>query len=238
MNELCSRVFRFPLNKCIPLGYPRNDEMINANLNLSLYFGHFKKYIIWYPTVRQFKGGGKTGSKEPIPILFYKDNAIKLNKSASKLGVLIIIKPHFAQATEYIKKMALSNIRFINDDFFLNNNISSYSLVGSCDALLTDYSSVYYDYLLKNRPIGLIWEDLEEYKKNPGVIKEFDFFMKGGIKIYNCNDLVKFIETVSKGEDSLMSQRREICSLANVSTSPDNAARVTNFIIEKSGLRM
>ena len=62
--------------------------------------------------------------------------------------------------------MTLSNLVFINDAFLSDNGIINYELLGVADALLTDYSSVYYDYLLLDRPIGLCWDDYEEYKAN------------------------------------------------------------------------
>ena len=68
----------------------------------------------------------------------------------------------FRQDISYIQKYALSNICFIDDAFFRRNNITSYEFVGSCDALITDYSSIYFDYLLCGKPAAVIWEDIEE----------------------------------------------------------------------------
>lgn len=236
MNKISAIGFNYPLEKCIPLGYPRNDEMINANLDLSKYFGKFNKFIVWYPTVKQFKSGKLTGSIQPIPIIYNYYDARVLNEKAKELNVLIIVKPHFAQLTENINKISLTNVLFINDDFFKKNNITSYMFVGSCDALLTDYSSVYYDFLLKDRPIGLIWEDLDEYKKNPGVINEFDDLMRGGEQIYNCEDLRMFIERISKNIDLLYNERRDICTRVNYSSEANNTVRVTDYIVKKAGL--
>ena len=43
----------------------------------------------------------------------------------------------------------------INDSFFIDNDITSYELLAACDSMITDYSSVYFDYTLCDKPIGL-----------------------------------------------------------------------------------
>lgn len=232
VSELCAYEFNIDVKKCVGLGYPRNDALF-APINLSDYFGSFKKYVLWYPTVRQFQGGKTTGCVNPIPIIHDEENVRKLNEEAALDDVLIIIKPHFAQIAENIRKIELSNIVFIDDDFFKDNNIIPYRFVGACDALLTDYSSVYFDYLNVNRPVGLIWEDLEEYKQNPGVIDRFDELMAGGEKIYNIDDLCSFCERVSKGIDELMGERNRIRKLTNREDLLGSTARVADFIVER-----
>ena len=229
VSELCAYEFNIDVKKCVGLGYPRNDALF-APINLSDYLGSFKKYILWYPTVRQFQGGKTTGCVNPIPIIHDEENVRKLNEEAALDDVLIIIKPHFAQIAENIRKIELSNIVFIDDDFFKDNNIIPYQFVGACDALLTDYSSVYYDYLNVDRPIGLIWEDIEDFRKNPGVVNSFEDFMKGGEKIYNIDELKSFVHSVSYDVDELKGEREIVRKLVNRSNKPDNTKCVTDFI--------
>lgn len=230
--DIMADQLRMPKEKCIPLGFARNDELFDT-FNLEQYFGKYEKYVVWYPTVRQFKSGMKSGSAEALPLIYNLENANRINEIAQRCKTLIIIKPHFAQDVSYIKKAALSNIVFIDDGFFKEHAISSYQFVGSTDALLTDYSSIYYDYLLCNKPIGLIWEDIEEYKKNPGLISNYEYYMQGGEKIYSIDELCGFIERVYNGADKLKVERQTICKEINVSQIPDNAQRVTDFILKK-----
>ncbi len=150
--------------------------------------------------------------------------------------MLVVLKPHFAQDVSAIKALDLSNIIFISDDFFLQNDITSYRFVGSCDALLTDYSSIYFDYTLCDKPIGLIWEDYEEYAKNPGFAVDMDAAMKGGVKIYTLEELENFVQDVATGVDRLKQERREVRDLYNYSTDGKNSERVVDFLIEKAKL--
>ena len=164
------------------------------------------------------------------------ENARKLNEVARKNNVLLVVKPHFAQDISYITDCNLSHIRFINDSFFAEHNISSYEFVGSCDALITDYSSIYYDYLLCDKPIAAIWEDIEEYRANPGFAVDVDYYVKGAEKVYTLDDFESFIDRLANGVDLLREERAEINALVNQSTDGKNAARVADFIIEKADL--
>ena len=138
--------------------------------------------------------------------------------------------------TEEIKILNFSNIKFIDDRFFIENRISSYEMIGGCDALLTDYSSIYSDYLLCDKPIGLIWQDIDEYSKNPGLIKEYEFVCSGGVKIYTCAELCNFFDDVYVGNDALRKQRNMLLPYIHCSKLPDNTKRVTDYIIKTASL--
>lgn len=220
------------------LGFPRNDVFNEPKKNMHLYFEQgFDKIIVWYPTFRQHRNGKLNGSKNGLPLLHDIENVIRLNDFASQNKTLIVVKPHFAEDITYIKEHHLSNVLFIDEKFFEKNNLSSYEFVGSCDALLTDYSSIYFDYLLCNRPVGVVWEDIEEYKENQGFAIDLDEYMKGSYKIYSIDHLLNFVESVAKNEDAGLLDRQKICELMNFSKDGKNSQRVVDFIIEKADLK-
>ena len=220
------------------LGYPRNDELQTANRDLhECLEGDFEKVIVWYPTFRQHKNGKNiTGASNALPILHDAQQAVKLNEIAKKYKTLIVMKPHFAQDLSYISGHDLENIRFIKDDFFPENKLSSYEFVGSCDALITDYSSIYYDFLLCDKHVAVVWEDIDEYRANPGFSVDVDYYLKGAEKIYNMEDFEAFIRHVATGEDPLKAERAEINALVNYASDGKNTERVVNFIVEKAKL--
>ena len=236
LKEMQSNAISAPLDKMFALGYPRNDILSTFKTDLSKYFGKYDKYIVWYPTFRQHNSGMGTGSVHPFPIIWDEESAIKLNESAKKNNVLIILKPHFVQDTTKITNLGLSNLKLIDDMFFKKNNLTSYEFVASCDALLTDYSSIYFDYTLCDKPIGLTWDDYEEYAQNPGFALDMDYYMQGGVKIYNIDEFCGFIQDVATDNDTHKEPRREIMALANYSTDGKSSIRVTDFIVEKAKL--
>lgn len=223
--------------KTVGLGFPRNDALIGANAPLCEVLDvTCSKIIVWYPTFRQHNSVTYKDIQNPVPLLHDMQCAKKLNDMAANCDTLIVIKPHFAQDVQYIKEMNLSNIRFIDDSFFTKHGISSYEFVGASDALVSDYSSIYYDYTLCDKPIALVWEDIGEFTKKHALENNYEYLTKGAEKVYTLEEFGAFIRRVSRGEDLLKNERREIRDYTNISTDGKNSQRVVDFIIEKAVL--
>ena len=224
-------------NKMLCLGYPRNDIFSKSPKDFHKVFKmSFIKLIVWMPTFRQHKNKKNTVSTATIPILHEVEQSKELNKWAVEHNTILVIKPHYAQDVSYIKDLNLSNILFVDDQFLRANGVTSYDLLNASDALLTDYSSVYYDYTLHDKPIGLIWEDIDIYKANRGLVPDYEFCSKGGEKIYQFNELISFLDHVVQGIDTLKKERRIIRDCSNISTDGKNTERVVDYIIEKAHL--
>ena len=232
-NEIQSRELNLPIEKFISFGYPRNDALSQKTHDniADLFGGNYSKIIVWYPTYRQH-GYSKLGSESShaLPIIYDEKCALRINNFAKRKSILIVLKPHFSQDTSYIKELSLSNIVFIDDKFFSDHNLSSYEFVGGCDALITDYSSIYFDYLLVDKPIAAIWEDIEEYRKNRGFAIDPDYYMKGAYKVYNEEDFISFLEEVASGRDSMKEQRKDIIGVIHEHPDFQSTKRVVDFI--------
>ena len=235
---LCEQELGVKKDKVFSLGFPRNDTLTSANFDLKSLFIDciFEKIIVWYPTYRQHKNTAIKLNGNTLPIIHDAESARKLNEVAKENKVLIVLKPHFAQDLSYVKSESLSNIKFIDDKFFADNNITSYEFVGSCDAMISDYSSIIYDYTLCDKPIAMVWEDYEEYKKWPGIAEGSDEFLTCGEKIYTLPELEKFVVDIANDVDNLKEERNKVCDLVNHSRDGRNSERVVDFIIGKSNL--
>lgn len=234
VKKLMSYEFKYDFEKIVALGFPRNDVLCkNLKLRKGLFDKEYDKVIVWYPTFRQHKGGSLTASQNALPIISDIQKAKVLSDYAMQKNTLVVLKPHFAQDVSYIKDLNLRNILFIDDSFFIKNNISSYEFVGGCDALITDYSSIYYDYTLCDKPIALVWEDIEEYKQKPGLVENYEYYAQGAEKVYTIEELISFVGRVASGEDLLKNERRVIRDLCNYSTDGKSSKRVVDYILGK-----
>lgn len=223
--------FNCDISKMLPIGYSRNDVLFGPPKDLNSIFNKkFKKCIYWMPTYRQHKNGKVNTSDISFPIVYSEREAQIINRCAIDNDTLIIIKPHPAQDLTRLTSMDMSNIIFINDSFLMVNNIDNYELLRSVDALLSDYSSVYYDYLLCDKPIGLCFDDFDDYNRREGFTVDPEYILAGGQKIYNTEDLCEFICSVSSGEDKLFKNRNRIKETCHQYCDDNSTKRIVDMI--------
>lgn len=218
--------------KIIPLGYARTDVLCKKpELSLeNLFNKKYNKVIVWYPTFRQnIYGANDLRDYEALPLLNERKDAVKLQQQLKEKNVLLVLKPHFSQDVAYIKDWGLDNLVIINDEFYVKNNTTSYEFIAACDALISDYSSVYYDFLLCDKPIGVIWNDIERYSQKPGFSLDPNEIMAGAEKIYTLEEFCSFINSVASNIDSLKDIRNQIKNLVHFSTDGKCAKRVVDF---------
>ena len=156
-QDIFSRVFK--CEQFLEAGYPRNDvllrkpdrlDMLNCDPEL---FGRLRahkraggKVAFYMPTFRDTGGD------------IFNDGAIdpkRLDDLCKKHNLLLVLKFHPFIQLEINSK--LSNF------IVMPSHLDVYPLLGQADFLITDYSSVYFDFLLLNRPIHFYVYDQEKY---------------------------------------------------------------------------
>ncbi len=196
--------YKEELNVC---GYPRNEVLCKLSPSAD------DRYVVMMPTYREHISkdfvfsGYHSGFPLGIPAIKsyeefkWLDDLLVCNK------IKLYIRLHPAQDSSRLKLDDFNNIIIADDEFLKSKNISLYEFVAMSSALITDYSSIYYDYLLTKRPIGLTLEDAEQYALKFGL--HFDDIRKelSGFKIDNCKDLAKFIEQIADNVDLLFDER-------------------------------
>lgn len=221
------------------LGIPRNDQFFsNVNKIVDLYddFSNFKKIIAWVPTFRVTSKNRIDCSFEHklgIPVVKTLNELKELNDFLKANKTLLIIKPHPASNTEIIRLSNLSNIRILHNDKMLKCGVHTNEFLKCTDAMITDYSGIYYDYLLLNKPIGITLDDFEIYNKEHGFIIEKPLEILRGFEIYSVDDLKKFILDVSHNIDLFLEERQKINNLSNFYKDGLSTERVTNFIVNE-----
>ena len=110
------------------------------------------------------------------------------------------------------------------------NNYHLYNLVAQCDSLITDYSSIYFDYLLLDRPIGFTIDDIESYRRNRGFIIDNPESLMPGMKIRNIQDFKDFISNTINNIDTYSDERKKINDLANKYQDDNNCKRIIELV--------
>ena len=162
-NSFSSRAFAsaFKINqeKMLEVGYPRVDFLVNADSNKCMELKRRyglpldKKVVLYAPTWRDDSFGIR-GYRFELAVDFYKWK--------NQLGddTVILFKPHYLISNVYQVPNNLSDFVYlmaasadINDAYLMS------------DVLITDYSSVFFDYANLNRPIYFYMYDFEQYEQ-------------------------------------------------------------------------
>lgn len=154
VSQSIRTAFRVANDHILCYGLPRNDAFFNGSLKTRRYSEVEYKHVISYlPTHRN---NGKT----PVSIEKLFD-LNKLDRFCRENGILFVIKKHFYHNCEKTNLAGYTNIVDLT-----GQSDDTQELLYNSDALITDYSSCYIDYLLLNRPIVFYAYDLEDYLKN------------------------------------------------------------------------
>ena len=220
-------------DKLFVCGLPRNDVLFKKHNELSkLTQTHFEKVILWLPTFRKLEG--RIDSQKEyfldIPAINSADDLCKLNEFAKIHKTLLIIKFHPRAAVDKIPKH-YSNIIILSDKEKKALGVETYPLLTQIDALISDYSSIAFDYLLLDRPIGFVTEDMKDYTLG-FALPDIENYMPGE-KINSFDDLCSFIKDVASDKDEYSAERKRVCDWANKYRDSNNAKRVAERFIEK-----
>lgn len=179
------------------IGYPSMDLLIHNQIDFKNEF--FEKYpslinkkiVIYLPTFRL--------TNDCDGYLYGYDYEIDwddLNDWLSKNNCVFLIKRH--------PVMLENNIDIITkeyDNIIDVEGISNFSLLVASDLLITDYSTIFNEYLLLDKPIILYCPDLEDYLNSTGLYYKIPDELPGVFcqnyeelksAIINLNDIVDY----------------------------------------------
>ena len=164
---------QFTPQEILYFGQPRCDALFmpsqKARENLSQILGadvtEYTKTIMYLPTFRDYDS--KATSRISLELI----NNSKFRDFLSQNNVLFIVKPH-PHDEKLFEKYESDHIKIVKNEELLSRFLTLYDILPAVDILVTDYSSVYFDYLLLNRPIVFYIPDLEKYRETRGFLLE------------------------------------------------------------------
>ncbi|MEX9690614.1 CDP-glycerol glycerophosphotransferase family protein [Providencia sp. PROV254] len=189
------------INKIITAPQPRIFDITNTKKNKNnLEFKSNKKYILYAPTWRPYLG------LKIFP--FESFNVSEVNAYLEDLNIIILLRLH-PRFEDNLEPFLHDNI--INYDTSLCSDISD-SLMYT-DAIITDYSSIFCDYLILNKPVAVLPYDIEQYTREVGFSHDYkDIFPN--YTIYNQNDFLTFCKLVSENKFNT-SPQTSLCKKLN-----------------------
>lgn len=171
-------------------------------------FKKFKKTILWVPTFRQsdYLGYNDSTEEEVIP-MFKPSEYIELNNYLKKMNFQLIVKLHPSQKLDNYTKTEYSNLFIMSNDDFSSKGWNLYELLPQVDLLFADYSSLYLQFLLLDKPIAFIVPDFEEYSQKRGFVFSDPTEYMPGEFITTKKELYDFLDDFNSGKDKYKKQR-------------------------------
>lgn len=159
-EEILKRAFDVNESQMLNMGYPRTDVL---NLSKEELIGfcktfskelmpyidtaeRFDKVFLYMPTWRDY---------DPNYFIKAEINYNKLNEALKSKNACLFLKLH--------PLTKISNVESFSNIIQINNDVDMYPFLPFTDFLITDYSSIYFDYLLLDKEIIFIPYDIEEY---------------------------------------------------------------------------
>jgi len=175
--KLMASIFRIPKETIIITGLPRHDVLFKnikgADIDITPFLKttlknirqkNINKIILYAPTFRP-------DGSNPLSQLKLDEFNYFLRKKNNHL--VIMLHPKFAIKKYSPPRKKNTNITFVEAGYDI------YPLLSQFDVLITDYSSLYVDFLLLDKPVIFFVYDLEKYKKEMGLYDKFMSLMPG-----------------------------------------------------------
>lgn len=217
---LMARSFAVSEDKIKVWGQPRNDGLFQKNDCREILgqlfpdLPEYTKTVLYAPTFRDY------GQVQLFP---FKDfDQKQLEAFLNEKNMLLFIRTHVAEqgsAAPYLGK----RIRFLGNE--QAEDVTG--ILNIFDCLITDYSSIYIDYLLTDKPMIFLPYDRQQYLDGRGMNFDYDDVTPGP-KPETFND---FLDALSPKEDFWKSERTRVNRLFNEIQHPC-AADICNKVLK------
>lgn len=238
----CSAFYTTVMNACVPTtakpfeitGLPRNDHLFHSKGRLlaSRLFDQSLsgRKIAWYmPTFRVYSSRGIVEGDRDWRNLFDfpQFDEDQFEQFLQDHNLFLIVKLHpFEEKIWQDRIPSGGSIGLLTERMLNEQNLDMYELLNSADVLLTDYSSVYFDYLLLDRPIVFTPTDLEAYRRTRGLLLEpYEWWAPGDLAL-SQEELEKSLLSALDQPDKHAERRETIRRIVHAHHDGNASARV------------
>ncbi|BEO92666.1 CDP-glycerol glycerophosphotransferase family protein [Fusobacterium nucleatum] len=222
-DKIMSKFLNIPLKRIFTNGQPRLDSIFEKKediLNRVFKVEKNMKNILYAPTWRQ------DSETKLFPFSDFNEKEIENFLEDNKINIFLRVHPDFETEIDE-KLLKIKGIYVLNSKVV--KDISEYL---SCfDLLITDYSSIFIDYLLLDKPILFLPYDFENYNKEIGFTVDYMSHTPGP-KSYTFKSFKNEIIELLNNNEYFYKERIKDKTFYNLYTDNRNCERVSKFILE------
>lgn len=199
---IMAKSFQVPEDRIRVWGQPRNDCIFtppDRKQTLKAIYPElpeYKKVILYAPTFRDY------GNTRLFPFEDFDKNSFEAFLEQEK--ILLLLRLHIKEAAAADAYVSPRIRRFGSEEA---GDVTG--MLGMFDLLITDYSSIYIDYLLTDKPLMFLPYDRDRYLDGRGMNFEYDEVTPGP-KPETMKDFIREIRSLISGEDSWKSERDRV----------------------------
>jgi len=219
--ERLRTAFGLPAERVVVTGDPRDDIVLlrsreDARAQLAALIGELPQQILLYaPTWRD---------GEPDPAVPTAEEWTALEEWLADRDALLVVRPHPHSVGDYragdrVRLLTSREVRDITP------------LLPAIDVLVTDYSSIAYDFALLDRPIAYLAPDVAGYARSRGLYEPYRQF-SGGTEVATWAELTDVLGDRAEVE-RLRAHGAQIADDHQAFRDGGNAARVYEAIITR-----
>ena len=229
--DLMAEAFAMPRGRVWVTGQPRNDTLLHRNEEWPPNFPELASspFVLWMPTYRVSSVGEirediNDGTAPGIYEALREVDSL-LQDSQAKL----IVKLHPMDALNERDFSDFTSLRILSRAEA--TSIPVEFLLSHSTKLITDYSSVFIDYALLQRPIGFYIADMSSYRRGliPEAAEQIGF---PGTKLYTAKEIFDFVNATDSYPPN-----EEALNLMHTFKSGSSAARIVANLEVVSKLR-
>lgn len=222
-DKIMSEFLNIPLKRIFTNGQPRLDSIFEKKEDiLKKVFNIEKnmKNILYAPTWRQ------DSDTKLFPFSDFDEKEMEEYLKNNRINIFLRVHPDFETEIDE-KLLKIKGIYVLNSKVV--KDISEYL---SCfDLLITDYSSIFIDYLLLDKPVLFLPYDFEDYNKKIGFTVDYMSHTPGP-KIYSFKSFKNEIIELLNNEEYFYRDRIKDKAFYNLYTDNKNCERISKFILK------
>jgi len=224
--------FALPESAVAVVGNPRVDQFHvapAADVLRRLGLDPEKRTVLWLPTYRAASGPHGRAWREADDLSGNADVAQivhALTSTAAAHSLQFVVKPHPLDADSF-ESLGVS---VLHHAALSAAGVTLYQLLGAVDAVISDVSSIWTDYLALDRPIGFYVPDLEELQRGGKLNVEDIEALLPGPRIRTADDAARFIEAVAEAPDEVRPSRFPGAARIGVVFEPGTTDRLLDWL--------
>lgn len=228
IQEECLRIGR---HKHVVTGYPRNDNLLDVPEEYSRRWSAFldgarpAKVVLYALTWRY-------GRAAPLFFPFDDFDRDELSDVLRRNEAMLLLRPHVRDLEIYPDLRG--TLEGFADDGLVRlathrEMMDVNTMLPFVDAMVSDYSSIYHDYLLLDRPLLFTPYDYREFERLQGFLYDY-YETLPGPAVYTFREFVDELDSALSGYDRYSHRRAALTEKIHTYRDAESSRRVSELV--------